>query len=214
MPNLNKTELAVIMDRSGSMSAIRRDMEGGFKTFIEDQLKEPGELFVSLYQFDDQFDVRFEEVPGHKVPAVELVPRGWTALYDAIGKASALIGERLAKKPESERPGAVIVLVITDGEENRSTEYSRDRIRELVKHQETIYNWRFAYLGSSDAGLAEAQGIFTPSAIASFDANSQGVQANYASASKGLRGYRHAVANNVVDATMSIASTGSRSDNK
>lgn len=203
MTDKNRTELAIIMDRSGSMASIRDDMVGGFARFIDDQKQAPGELSVSLYQFDDTFDVVFEEKPGAEVSEIKLMPRGSTALLDAVGKAVALIGERLAKKPESERPGAVVVLVITDGQENASREFKAKQVRNLIEQQEREYNWKFAYLGSDPSGFAESADYgFTRAA--SYQNTSKGVQDMYAGTSEALRSYRHDVSNNVAGAELNI----------
>jgi hypothetical protein len=191
MPNESLTEIAVILDRSGSMDSIKKDMEGGFATFIAEQRKIPDPCVVSLYRFDTLFDAVYEERALADVPALDLEPRGSTALLDAMGQAIGLIGARLAKKPESERPGKVVVMVITDGAENASREFNRQQIKEKVTHQQDVYQWQFAFLGANMDSIGEAQSLGIASASAgNFQANSVGVGAMYASSGKAIGNYR------------------------
>lgn len=182
-----KSEVIIILDRSGSMSSIKADMEGGLKAFVDKQAKEPGECLVSLYQFDTDYEAVFEALDVKAVGPITLVPRGSTALRDAIGKTIAAVGERLSKTPESERPSLVIVVVLTDGEENASKEYTQPRIAEMVKHQQEAYSWQFRFLGANqDAVLAAANhGIMRGSSL-TYAATSGGVAATMSILSSGL----------------------------
>lgn len=203
MTDKNKTELVVILDRSGSMSSIRADMEGGFKTFIREQAACPGELVVSLFQFDSEFETVFQERPAAEVSGISLVPRGGTALHDAVGKACALVGERLAARPEHLRPGAVVVLVITDGQENSSREYSREAVRQIIERQEKEYSWKFSYLGSELSSFQDAASIGIPVQRRGLYAkNTAGIMDMYTGTSEALRSYRQDVSNNVAGADL------------
>ena len=201
MTDKNKTEIAVILDRSGSMHNIRQDMIGGFDAFIDEQRREPGELRVSLYQFDDKFEVVYQGKPAHEVGKLELMPRGNTALLDAVGKATVMFGERLNAMPEDERPGAVIVMVITDGQENASKEYTKGQVQTLIRKQEEQYNWKYLYLGADAAGFAEAhdQGF---ARAANFSLSGKGVRDMYDGTSNSVRSYRSAVSRGVKGADL------------
>lgn len=203
MTDQNKTEIVVILDRSGSMDSIRADMEGGFKRFIEEQRAQPGVCAVSLYQFDDQYDVVYEDKPIAEVPPLSLLPRGWTALLDALGKSVVRVGERLRAKPEHERPGAVIVVVITDGQENKSTEYNRQQVRTLITLQEGTYNWRFMYLGADASAFAEAGSLGIVTA-AQYSPSRKGVQNLYAAASASVSSHRSNVRGGNARAALNI----------
>src|SRR4051812_27922369 len=100
----NSTEIVFILDRSGSMSGIAADMRGGFATFVEEQKKLPGECLVTLTQFDDHYDVVYQGRPIAEVPALDLQPRGSTALLDAVGRTVDDVGARLAKMAKHDRP--------------------------------------------------------------------------------------------------------------
>jgi hypothetical protein len=182
MPDVHKTEIAVILDRSGSMISIKQDMEGGFAQFVAVQRAEPGQCSLSLYQFDDQYEVVYEERPLCDVPELSIVPRGSTALLDAVGRSMARVGERLADKPEHERPGVVIVMVITDGQENASHEVSRRALKAAIKVQQRRYNWRFMYLGADASAFSEAASLGIQAA-ARYSPDSAGVDRLYAASS-------------------------------
>jgi len=195
MPNNDLVEIVLVLDRSGSMASIRDDMEGGFKTFIEEQKKAPGQAVVSLYQFDGQFETCFEEKPLAEVTGLGLVPRGNTALHDAVGQSINLVGARLAKKDEAARPGGVVVLVITDGQENASKGFTQREVLKMVEHQSARYKWQFLYLGSDLSTAKDAANIgmisscYTKSAAGTrnlMTRSSQGVASYRASRSRGL----------------------------
>ena len=89
------------------------------------------------------------------VPPLELAPRGSTALLDALGRLIIDAGERLAALPEDQRPGSVIVGVMTDGMENASREWTHPRIKELIEQQTRDYGWQFLYLGADQDAIEE-----------------------------------------------------------
>lgn len=153
----NSIEIICILDRSGSMHSIKMDAIGGFNTFIEDQKKVEGEAKVSVYIFDDVYEILYEEQDIQNAPLLNtenFVPRGGTALHDAIGRTINSVGERLAKTPEEERPENVLFLIITDGGENMSREFSGNKIKEMIEHQEEKYSWDFTFIGANqDAAL-------------------------------------------------------------
>lgn len=153
------TDVVVIVDRSGSMCSCRDDAEGGLNTFVEEQKKHPGDCNLTLVQFDTECEFVHRGVPIKDVPKFTLVTRGLTALLDAVGKAIAETGERLSKLDESQRPGLVVVVIITDGQENASKEYRRDQIKQMIEHQTTVYNWQFTFLGANQDAFEEASSI-------------------------------------------------------
>jgi uncharacterized protein YegL len=153
----DKCEIIVVRDRSGSMSSIQNDMEGALKELVKEQSKREGECLFSLFDFDDRFDVIHDAVKIQDVVHVNLVPRGMTALLDAVGKSINLVGERLSKTAEEDRPEVVILAVITDGGENSSKEFTRDKIKEMIALQEEKYNWKFLFLGANMDAVAAGQ---------------------------------------------------------
>lgn len=165
-------DLTLIVDRSGSMNSIREDAEGGVNTFIEQQRGEPGEATLTLVQFDTEYEFVHNGVPISEVPEYKLVPRGATALLDAVGRAINETGARLAAMDEAVRPGLVLFVVMTDGLENSSREFTKTQVKEMIEHQESKYSWHFMFLGADQDAFAEGAAMgLSPDAIADFDSS-------------------------------------------
>ena len=141
MTNADLMHLYFLLDRSGSMQSIREDTIGGFDAFIAEQRTQPGDCRVTLAQFDDRYDVVYVDLPVAEVPGLQLQPRGTTALLDAIGRLVTDAGERLAALPEADRPGTVIVGIMTDGHENSSKEWSHAAVKSLIQQQTQTYGF-------------------------------------------------------------------------
>ena len=150
------TDITLVVDRSGSMEAIRQDAMGGVNRFIRDQAEKPGEALLTLVQFDTEYEFVHRAVPIGSVPEYVLTPRGGTALLDAVGRAINETGERLAAIPEADRPGLVVFVVMTDGQENSSREFTKAQVKEKIEHQQNGYAWQFVFLGANQDAFAEA----------------------------------------------------------
>jgi len=153
------TDITLVVDRSGSMSNVREDAEGGVNEFINHQAKEPGEAYLTLVQFDTDYEFVYKGVPIQDAKPYHLVPRGMTALLDAVGRAMNETGERLSAMNESDRPGLVIFVVMTDGLENSSREFTKAQLKEMIERQQRDYNWHFTFLGANQDAFAEAGAI-------------------------------------------------------
>jgi hypothetical protein len=154
MTDQNLVLIAVLLDRSGSMEAVKSDTEGGFNAFVDTQRNEPGEARVTLAQFDTEYEVVYANRPIVDVPRLSLQPRGGTALYDALGRLITDVGAELAALDEAQRPGTVIVVVLTDGHENSSVEWTHPAVTAAIKRQETDYSWDFIFLGANMDAVA------------------------------------------------------------
>ena len=150
------TDITLVVDRSGSMQAIRADAEGGVNAFIQEQVQEPGDALLTLVHFDTEYEVVHSGMPTEDVPPYSLVPRGATALLDAVGRAINETGSRLSKMDEKDRPGLVIFVINTDGLENSSREFTRAQIKGMIEHQQSQYNWHFTFLGANQDAFEEA----------------------------------------------------------
>lgn len=185
------TDVTVVLDRSGSMASTKADAEGGFNTFIDEQKKVPGLCVVSLAQFDDQYENVYSGKPLAEVPNLVISPRGNTALLDAIGKTITATGERLEKMAEADRPEHVIFIVVTDGQENASREWSSTKIHDAIKHQREKYNWQFVFMGATQDSIAMAKSVgFAPTGIMQFASNAVGTRRSYGSMSAAVANTR------------------------
>ena len=149
-----------VIDSSGSMMGSEKDVVGGFKKTIEEQKAvKDGECIVSLYEFASDVKQVYLGKSLDNVEDIDYKVGGMTRLYDGIGTAVDEIGRWLADKPEDERPSKNIVVIITDGGENSSTEYRLKDIKERIKTQENVYNWSFVYLGNDLSNAKDADDI-------------------------------------------------------
>lgn len=196
--NQNLTDVTILLDRSGSMVSCRADMEGGFKTFLDEQRKLPGECRLTLVQFDSEgIDTVYENMLVQFAPDMTLIPRGGTPLLQALGRTIENTGKRLAALPEAERPARVVMIVITDGEENSSHGYTKEQIRAMVTHQETVYNWKFVYLGANVDAFREGASMgFAFGSTSGYDVKH--AKAAFGAVSRGLTGYRSGSSTGVV----------------
>lgn len=186
------TDITLVVDRSGSMAQVREDAEGGINAFIASQAKEPGEALLTLVQFDTEYEFVHQGVPIKQVPPYRLQPRGMTALLDAVGRAINETGQRLASMNEADRPGLVIFVIMTDGLENSSKEFTKSQIKEMIEHQQQKYNWHFNFLGANQDSFAEAEGMgIAASGVANY--STEKVLATYAAAATKVARMREAL---------------------
>jgi hypothetical protein len=149
MKNKNKliqTEIVVVLDRSGSMRSIDKATVEGFNKFLDEQKNSEGEAFVTLVQFDDRYEMNYKNVPVKNVDNLVLnetfIPRGTTALFDAIGKT--------IEELKTDRD--VVFVIITDGEENASKIYKREAIMKMIETQ-TNEGWKFLFLAANQDAI-------------------------------------------------------------
>lgn len=161
----NFIHVCFVIDESGSMTGSESDVIGGFKKVIDDQkaLKE-GSCAVSLFKFATKVE---EVYRGKDVNDVEYLdehtykPGGCTAMNNGIGTAIDRIGKWLDGMKEEDKPEKNLIVIMTDGMENASKEYTGKQVRDMIKHQEEKYSWTFMYLGTdiTDAKAAVDLGI-------------------------------------------------------
>lgn len=143
-----KTDIIMVLDRSGSMADMKFEVDNGINNFIEEQKNIEGEATFTLAQFDDKYEIVHDGINIKDVPKFECKPRNMTALYDAIGKTITSVGERLHNTKKEDRPDKVLFIIVTDGHENASLEYDYDKISGMIKHQKDVYSWDFVYMGA------------------------------------------------------------------
>jgi hypothetical protein len=180
MPKKNLVEIVCVIDRSGSMEAIKSDAIGGFNKFLDAQKKLPGEAKMTLVLFNHDYGVIQSGVDIQNTSLFNektYVPAGTTALLDAVGRTIDDTGKRLADTPEVNRPEKVIFAILTDGLENASKDYAREKIRGMIKHQREKYGWEFIYLAANQDAFAEAEKLsIDPNMAYNFAADSDGIK--------------------------------------
>lgn len=147
--------VAFVLDASGSMCGREGDVIGSVKSAIKEHSEAAGDTIISVYQFATTIKKSIALKNAREINDFKYTCSGGTALYDAIGTVINEIGSYLSSLNEEDRPGTVEIMIITDGRENSSKEYSVSTIKKMVEHQTSKYSWLFTYLGSNqDAILA------------------------------------------------------------
>ena len=185
MVDNTKTDVTFVLDRSGSMTSIATETIGGFNRLLADQRKTGQDVRVTLYQFDDQHDTTYTDRPIAEVEDLTTTtfrPRGFTALHDAIGRAIDRTGLRLSAIPEDQRPGKVLIVILTDGGENASKLFTGPKVAEMIKRQRETYQWDFVFLGANQDAALTAKDLNISTSM-SYGATSIGTTQAFASTS-------------------------------
>jgi hypothetical protein len=192
--NPHLTEIAYILDRSGSMQPMQEPAVAAFNDFIKSQLDVPGAARLSLIQFDDAYEVPVPAAPIQDVPqltAATYTPRGRTALLDAIGRTIKETDHRISALPDADKPSKVILAIFTDGEENASLEYTIKHIGDLIRLYRDQKGWEFLFLAANQDAMATAATMRMDTGIsASVSFSAKGVRSTGSAMSRKVRAMR------------------------
>lgn len=150
----NHTEIVCVIDESGSMGSLQQQTIDGFNKFLEEQRRAPGTANLTLVQFNTGWRTPIKSTSVNLVPQLDrnaYRPTGGTALLDALGHAMETIGNVVSGVQGAD----VVFVIITDGQENSSTDYKRGQIKEMIEEREAK-GWKFIYLGANQDAFAEA----------------------------------------------------------
>lgn len=159
MSNTRHTEIAFVLDKSGSMSLLCEAAISGFNHFIHAQRELPIPARLTLALFDHRYQVVHETVPLEKIPQLTnrtYHPNGNTALLDAIGRTITDTDNFINKLPEEERPGKVIIAIFTDGYENSSRHYNFQQVSDLIQTFREQKEWEFLFLAANQDAFVTA----------------------------------------------------------
>ena len=176
-------ELVFILDRSGSMGGLESDTIGGYNSMLQKQKEKPGAVNVTTVLFDDHYELLHDRIDMNEVSLLsgkDYYVRGTTALLDAIGKTITKMVNSQRKTSKDQQGKQVLFVIITDGMENASKEYSYKHIKKMVDLQKEKYGWEFIFLGAN-IDAAETAGRFgiNENRAVNYHGDSKGTQLNY-----------------------------------
>lgn len=186
------THITIILDRSGSMDSIREDTIGGFNAFLSKQKEGPGTVTLTFIQFDtqDAHEVIHKFKPIAEIPPLTrdvYVPRASTPLLDALGWSLNDLEKTIADMAEDQKPEQVIVVVITDGQENSSKEFKKAQITKIIRDKQDKAKWQFVFLSADLDAINDAvnAGVQVCSSLA-FDKSAPGTRQAWESMSSSV----------------------------
>lgn len=190
----NLTELVFILDKSGSMSGLEKDTIGGYNSMLEQQRKVDGECVITTVLFDNCYELLHDRIDIRAVTPIserEYFVGGSTALLDAIGKTIHKIGTAQKNTAEDYRAEKVMFVIITDGEENSSRQYSSMQVKKMIQRQKERYGWEFIFLGAN-IDAVETAGRFGIDADRAVDyvPDSEGTELNFRMMSETVATFR------------------------
>lgn len=179
----NLTELVFIIDKSGSMCGLEKDTIGGYNSMLEQQLKVDGECIITTVLFDNRYELLHDRTDIRAIRPItekEYSVGGSTALLDAIGKTIHKIDTAQKNTAANYRAKKVMFVIITDGEENASRQYSAMQVKKMIKRQKECYDWEFIFLGAN-IDAVETAGLFGIDADRAVDyvPDGKGTELNY-----------------------------------
>lgn len=191
--NKNLTELVFILDKSGSMAGLERDTIGGFNSMLDKQKQVEGECRITTVLFDNRYQLLHDRIDIRAVSPMterEYQVGGSTALLDAVGRTIGKLVGVQKNTAEEYRAGNVMFVIITDGEENSSREYSAGKVKAMIE-EEKRYGWEFVFLGAN-IDAVETAGRFGISAdrAADYVPDSAGTELNFQMMSEAVTAFR------------------------
>lgn len=182
MSDNDVTELVFILDRSGSMDPLAEDTIGGYNSLLKKQKELPGKAMVTTVLFDDQYEVLHNGEDLSKVEpltSATYYARGCTALLDAVGRTLMDVDAKYKGLADFMKPSKTMVVIITDGMENSSREYTYEKVKRMISARRGI-GWEFVFLGANIDAEAVAENIsIDRNRAARYSANGKAVRKSY-----------------------------------
>ncbi len=184
------TELVFVLDRSGSMSGLEEDTIGGFNSLVAKQKKEPGKCLVTTVLFDSRVQTIHDRVELQDLkPMTEQDYRvgGCTALLDALGGTIRHIANIHRYARREDVPKRTTFVIMTDGLENASHQFSSEEVKRMIRHEQEKYGWEFLFLAANiDAVETAGRMGIRPDRSVNYKADSRGTEVAYEAVSRAV----------------------------
>lgn len=190
------TELVFILDKSGSMGGLEADTIGGYNALLAKQQAVEGECHITTVLFDNNYELLHDRIDIKAVSPItekEYYVGGSTALLDAIGRTIHKIGNAQKHTHDDFRAEKVMFVIITDGEENSSREYTAEKVKAQIERQKTKYGWEFVFLAANiDAVQTAARFGIAPNRAVEYLSDREGTNLNFKAMSSAVAAFRQA----------------------
>ena len=189
-----RTELVLILDKSGSMAGLESDTIGGFNSMLEKQKKASGECNITTVLFDHNYELLHDRIDIRgvsKLTQEDYTVGGSTALIDAIGKTIFKINNVQKNTAKEFKAEKVLFVIITDGDENASRDCNAEDVKRLIQEQKEKYGWEFIFLGANIDAVSTASSLgIGPNLSAEYLADSEGTRLSFDAMSDAILEYR------------------------
>lgn len=185
------TVVHLLLDSSGSMESVRNATIDGYNEYINSLKEDGGKFKVSLTLFDSDMQGELRLEKRHKTVNIDDVPpltretykpSGGTPLYDAFCTVAKDCDDRLDEKN--------LFVILTDGEENMSKEYTEKHMTTIKKNLEDVGNWSFIYLGANQDAWANASRFgYSTSNVTNFNATQKGTNMAFVTLASATRSF-------------------------
>ena len=146
-------DIIVVLDESGSMDVMKQEPVQAMNNLIKKQKENHEDCKFSLYTFNNTVNEKYKDVNLSDIKEYkDYSPDGMTALYDCIGHA-------IDDKMKTDRKTDVILVIITDGQDNSSHKYTCKQIKNKIKSQENDYNWKVMFLAANQDAFTSGESI-------------------------------------------------------
>lgn len=188
------TELVFILDKSGSMAGLEADTIGGYNSMLDRQKTVEGECHITTVLFDNHYELLHDRIDIKAISPItekEYQIGGSTALLDAIGRTIHKIGNAQKYTADDYRAEKVMFVIITDGHENSSLEYSAERVKRQIERQKVRYGWEFIFLGANIDAVQTAVHLgIAPDRAVDYLADREGTELNFSVMASTVTTYR------------------------
>lgn len=172
------TEMVFILDKSGSMCGLESDTIGGFNSLIKKQQNESGKCVVTTVLFSDSKETVHDRIPLEQISPMtenDYIPMGCTALFDSVGSTISHIASVHRYIRKEDVPDKTVFVIITDGYENASREFTHKALKKLIEQKKKKDDWEFMFIGANIDACKTAQSIgISKEMAANYKADSEG----------------------------------------